>query len=150
MTQSFAEIAAILDHVSQEAIGRWGRDLISVVLFGSFARGDTHQHSDIDLLLVVENLPQDWRARTAAELALERVGLRVSRPIQVILVAPEDVRFAVDQVMPLLLELRDGYRCLQDQGSFFQSAMQRLDMILAAREVRKLAEHKWEVPEYAG
>jgi len=149
MTQSPAEIVTILDLVSKAAIGRWGRDLVSVVLFGSFARGDAGQHSDVDLLLIAENLPQDWRARTAAELALERVGLQVGRPIQVILVAPEDVRFAVNEVAPLLLEIRTDYHCLLDQEGFFRNEMKRLDESLVVRGVRKLAEHKWEVPELA-
>ncbi|MEM2732979.1 MAG: nucleotidyltransferase domain-containing protein, partial [Nitrososphaerota archaeon] len=35
-----------------------GEDLVSVVLFGSFARGDASRESDIDLLIVGDNLPQ--------------------------------------------------------------------------------------------
>lgn len=140
-------ITTILDRITNESVERWGRDLVSIVLFGSFARGDAHQYSDIDLLLVVENLPGDWRARSALELAFERLGLQWGKPLQVILVEPEDVRFAVDNVMPLLLEIHDGYRCLFDRGDFFRNEISRLERILVTRRVRRLAEHKWEVPE---
>ncbi len=142
-------ITAMLDHVTKESLNRWGRNLVSIVLFGSFARGDPHQYSDVDLLLVVENLPKDWREKGAIELSLERLGLQWGRPLQVILVEPEEVRLAVDSIMPLLLEIHDGYRCLFDRNQFFHNEMKRFEEILAARGVRKLAEHKWEVPELA-
>jgi len=142
-------ITTILDHLAKQAIERWGRDLVSVVLFGSFARGDAHPHSDVDLLLVVENLPRDWRERSTSELAMERLGLQWGRPLQVILVEPTEVHFAVDNIMPLLLEIHAGYRCLVDRERFFQNEMGRLKEILVVRGVRRLAEHKWEVPELA-
>lgn len=142
--------AAIVDHVSRESVARWGADLVAIVLFGSFARGDTHQYSDLDLLLVVEHLPQDWRERGALELSFERLGLRWGKPLQVILVEPGEVRSAVDVIMPLLLEMREGYRCLLDRGGFFENEMKRLEGSLLMRRARKLVKHKWEVPELAG
>ncbi len=36
-----------------------GDDLIAVALFGSYARGDYHERSDIDLLLIARNLPEN-------------------------------------------------------------------------------------------
>jgi len=140
-------ITALLDHLSQESVQRWGANLVSVVLFGSLARGDAHQHSDIDVLLVVRNLPQGWRERSTLELSFERLGLQWGKPLQVILVEPAEVRLAVDDVMPFLLEMREGYRCLFDRDEFFQTEMKRLEGILVRRGVRRLAEHKWEVPE---
>lgn len=143
-------VYSILRHVSKEATQRWGRNLVSVVLFGSLARGAAHQYSDIDLLLVVEKLPEGWRERGALELSFERLGLDWGKPLQVILVEPAEIDRAVDTIMPLLLEIHEGYRCLLDRDEFFQNEMKRLEGILGARGVRKLAEHKWEVPALAG
>jgi len=44
-----------------------------IILFGSKARGDSHTHSDIDVLLIVSD--EDWRfrhaiSRTAADVSL--------------------------------------------------------------------------------
>jgi predicted nucleotidyltransferase len=64
----------ILEYILSESIENWGKRLISVVMFGSFARGNAHEHSDIDLLVIVDNLPKDWRERGAFELSLERIG----------------------------------------------------------------------------
>lgn len=57
-----------------ELIAALGNELLEVWLFGSRARGDAHQHSDIDLLIVVDQLrPQlRWRIReVAADCSLE-------------------------------------------------------------------------------
>lgn len=37
--------------------------LISIVLFGSLARGDVHKYSDIDLLVIAEGVPKEYGER---------------------------------------------------------------------------------------
>jgi len=95
-----SELSSILERVLSVARERFGEDLVSAVLFGSFVRGDAHEHADIDLLLVAENLPDDWRRRGTLELSIERLGLGLGRAIQVILVKPGELRLAVDDVAP--------------------------------------------------
>lgn|GEM_PF-2830365 len=41
----------------------WGDALVSVVLFGSVARGEVTEHSDIDLLVIARGLPAGRLAR---------------------------------------------------------------------------------------
>jgi len=143
------KIESILNHILRESNRRWGQDLVSVIVFGSFARGDAYEHSDIDLLIIVKNLPKGWRERGAYELSLERLGLTWNTPLQVILVEPEEIRLAIDNVMALLLEIRESYRYLFDRDMFFQKEMKRFEKMMIRRGVRRLAEHKWEVPEIA-
>ncbi len=40
---------------------RFGQEIVSVHLFGSKARGDVHQESDIDILVVTQQ--DDWRLK---------------------------------------------------------------------------------------
>lgn len=143
------KIETILSHILRESNKRWGEDLVSVVVFGSFARGDAYEHSDIDLLIIVKNLPKGWRERGIYELSLERLGLTWNTPLQVILVNPEEIRLAIDNITPLLLEIHESYRCLFDRDMFFQKEMKRFEKMMMRRGVRRLAEHKWEVPEIA-
>jgi hypothetical protein len=44
-------------------MGRFGDQLVSVVLFGSVARGQAREPSNIDLLLVARGLPRSLRDR---------------------------------------------------------------------------------------
>ena len=141
------KMESILNHILRESNRRWGQDLVSVIVFGSFARGDAYEHSDIDLLIIVKNLPKGWRERGTYELSLERLGLTWNTPLQVILVEPEEIRLAIDNVMPLLLEIRESYRHLFDRDMFFQKEMKHFEKMMIRRGVRRLAEHKWEVPE---
>ena len=45
---------------------RYGDDLLRVVLFGSKARGDFDEESDLDVLVVVRHIPDEtyWRHRS--------------------------------------------------------------------------------------
>jgi predicted nucleotidyltransferase len=65
-----------LSLIEQEAIKEFYDKLLAmypkrldqVILFGSKARGDSHQESDIDILVVVDN--SDWRFRhTISDIA---------------------------------------------------------------------------------
>ncbi|MBO3754485.1 MAG: HEPN domain-containing protein [Candidatus Brockarchaeota archaeon] len=54
--------------------GFFGEKLISVVVFGSVARGDAKPSSDTDILVVAENLPKTIRgAQESVELSLKTV-----------------------------------------------------------------------------
>jgi predicted nucleotidyltransferase len=66
-----------------------GPDLIAIVLYGSWARGETRPGSDVDLLVIARNLPRDRFERVTYVHRLV-VG-RFRRPISVL--AKEPVEF---------------------------------------------------------
>src|SRR5262245_53991204 len=70
---------------------RFGHDLVSVVLFGSCARGEAQPESDIDLLVIIRGLPGNRRLRYEGfyELARE-VSPDFSGDVSVILATPEE------------------------------------------------------------
>ena len=42
---------------------KFKKDLVSIVLFGSYARGDWKKYSDVDLLIIAKKLPKDLKER---------------------------------------------------------------------------------------
>lgn len=58
-----SELEALLKQVSQD------EDVLAVILFGSAARNELHEHSDIDICLVL--YPKRWGAEELAQKRLE-------------------------------------------------------------------------------
>jgi predicted nucleotidyltransferase len=56
-----AAVAAALDRFRGALGRRFGARLREVILFGSYARGDAHEGSDVDVLVVVEGLTEGER-----------------------------------------------------------------------------------------
>ncbi|HEV8309406.1 MAG TPA: nucleotidyltransferase domain-containing protein [Methylomirabilota bacterium] len=106
----------------------WGDSLVSVVLFGSWARGTAGPDSDIDLLIVAASLPRSrferfrlWRA-TAGEVSSE-----LAHKLSVILLTTEEAK----ATHPFYLDLTVEGVLLHDRDGFFQEVLDRLGRRLA-------------------
>lgn len=65
-------VQSLIDRFVQRLRKEFGDNLVSVVLYGSVARGDYRPDSDIDLLLVFEKLPAGHSERWKLISELER------------------------------------------------------------------------------
>jgi predicted nucleotidyltransferase len=54
--QRSATERTVLEHFAAQAQQTLGENLVSIILFGSRARGDARPDSDVDLLLIVKNI----------------------------------------------------------------------------------------------
>jgi predicted nucleotidyltransferase len=102
---------------------RFGADLISVVLFGSSARGEARAESDIDVMVVVRGLPRSRfeRYRSFADLARE-VSEEFEERVSLIVSTPEEA----ERVKPYYLGMLSGHSILRDRGGFFAAVLGRL------------------------
>lgn len=108
-----------------------GDDVISVVPFGSVARGEATPYSDVDLLVVVSDLPRGRRARLECIRGVDR---RIEKQLKdlrsrgifsdvcPILKTPEEAA----QIRPLYLDFVEDAVFLVDRDGFFASVLHRL------------------------
>lgn len=131
----------------------FGDRLVSIVLFGSVARGDASAASDLDLLIVAEDLPQGQFARkrllAAADAAFEEdleraqsagVDTRLARIIR----TPDEAA----RPIPLYFDLTEDAVILHDRREFFAGVLDRLRASLrrlGARRVRQGAVWYWDL-----
>ena len=63
---------AALEVLLELMLNRFGSDLVSLVVYGSVARGQARPESDIDLLVVLENPPGNYHRRIDMVLDVEQ------------------------------------------------------------------------------
>ena len=109
----------------------FGDSLVSMVLYGSVARGEARTDSDVDLLIIAEDLPPSRIKRVRLfEMAEDRVEPQVAklydRGIYVsfspIILMPEEV----EKVPPILLDMIEDAVIVYDRTDFFSKLLSRV------------------------
>ena len=107
---------------------RFSDALVSVVFFGSRARGEARPESDVDVLIVARGMP---RNRFERYRGLRDVARGVSRgfgeAVAPILLTPEEAQ----HVKPYYLGMLSGHVILRDADGFFAGVLDRLRRRLA-------------------
>jgi len=105
--------------------------IISIILFGSYARGNFKSTSDIDILIIMENLPKSRFKRYKlivdaidyVENIRERLaGLGIYTGISPVILDLEEAKY----FRPLYLDLVYDSIILYDKNNFFKNLMKRV------------------------
>jgi predicted nucleotidyltransferase len=83
------EIVTITQRLRESLQERYGAAVEAVILYGSYARGEATEDSDIDLLVVVDDRLDPWKVRDSLDDFLLDVLLNTDRVVSVI-VAPKE------------------------------------------------------------
>lgn len=132
----------------------FGDRLVSVVLYGSVARGDCTNTSDIDLLIIAEGLPASWRERNRILVDIEE---REFSPIlrelykrgiytdfSTKIKTPEEAQ----RFTPFYLDLTEDAIILYDRDRFFEGVLDRFRKRLKKLGARRIWRGKawyWEI-----
>jgi predicted nucleotidyltransferase len=144
---------ALLDALLAELQAHYGRRLVACAVFGSVGRGTPRYDSDIDLLLVVRDLPRGRFNRVEEFLPVEarlEPALKAVDPgcapiaLSPVFKSPEEVEAG----SPLFLDMVEDARILCDPEGFLAGYLDRLRARLAqlgARRIRRGNAWYWEL-----
>lgn len=144
---SIEDISTVLDNMVQNLRREFGEQLVSIIVYGSYAREAATRGSDIDLLIVVKTLPRDWRSIHHLEDEWMLKGRRFGKRFQITLATPEDISDSVEYAAPMMLEIHNTHKIILDQDGFFRDCMERMENIIRNRGIRMRRPGVWEVPE---
>jgi len=148
------DFAHICDALAAACAQVYGDRLVSVAIFGSVARGAMRPDSDIDVLLVVENLPDGRLPRMAEFSAVEERlkpvlaearGRGVHSDVIPIIRTPDEVRLG----SPLYLDMTHSAKALIDRDGFMVDFLERLRRRLdraGAHRVARAGGYYWDLP----
>ncbi len=119
------DITKLLNRLTGLCKDHYGERLISLAVFGSVGRGTPRPDSDIDLLLVIKDLPVGRIARMKEFAAIETtLGMTIKGRIELspVFKTPEEIANG----SPLFLDMVEDVRMLFDRDDFFKSVLKNL------------------------
>ncbi len=121
------------------------KNLVSIVLFGSYAIGKQEKVSDIDILVIADNLPFRKKERLSLILMITRKYLSQGKTISMILHTRDEIINGFEYYNPLLLSISENYKLLYDREKFFLTLMKNIKDKIASNEIEKFADFSWKI-----
>jgi len=115
-------LSQLVGHLQKE----YGREFISLVLYGSVSRGEAREDSDIDLILVLDNPPPQYYKRTEQ---LMKILDDVEREVGGGKALLNPIVFSKAEAMEnryLFLDILEDGKILYDRDDFFQKRLSTL------------------------
>lgn len=154
----FKSVDNLVRRLALELKTDFSDNFVSAVLFGSFARGDFHELSDIDLLLIFDELPSSFFQRSKL---FDKVEQKVKPEFKSLremgylcqFMPVMKTRSEASYHSPLYLDMVEDAKILYDKGDFFKTVLseikQRLSELGAKRKYLKSGGWYWDLkPDY--
>lgn len=139
----------ILRYLLDACVEVYKEDLITLAIFGSVARGTPNPESDIDLLLVVKNLPSGRLKRVQQFEKVESIveshirqlkKLNITTWLSPVIKTPEEVRLG----SLLFLDMTEYIRILYDKNEFFHCYLDEFSSRLKKMGAYKISDgERW-------
>ena len=131
------DVTNLLNRLTSMCKEYYGDRLISLAVFGSVGRGTPRPDSDIDLFVVVKDLPVGRIARVQEFATIETaLAVTVKDRIELspVFKTPEEIANG----SPLFLDMVEDVRLLFDRDDFFHSALKKLKERLQRLGARRI------------
>jgi predicted nucleotidyltransferase len=129
---------------------KFGEKLVSIVLFGSYARRNFRETSDIDLLVIVKELPKGWKERKRLfEEVIKKISETYRKYIEVIPLTEKELIANIDHSNSFLITLFLGHRVLFDKNFFVENFRNFAKFLKKERFLYYEGGKKWEIKELA-
>lgn len=135
----------MIEKVTKDIKALFGKDLVSIVLFGSFASGKQKKISDIDILVVADKLPAQRKERLFLMLTISKKYLPAGKTVSIILHSRDEIINGFEYYNPLLLSISENYKLLYDRESFFLTLMKNIRNKISHKEIEKFADFSWRI-----
>lgn len=117
-------------------------DLLSVVLYGSYAEGRETQYSDIDILVILDKELSRWREKRQIEVSLRKEFSSIA-PVSPRVMTEKEFLSAFENYDPLVLNVLSSGKALYDTGTFGKTR-DRFEKV-EHRKITRTSEGYWEV-----
>lgn len=149
-----ATLRALAQAFCERLRAEWGDNLVSVVLYGSVARSDCEKNSDIDLLIVAEDLPRRprdlrYQMLIPMEDALhDEIAALREQGYNAHISAVIKRRDEATHHSPLYLDMTEDAVLLYDKDGFFAGVLEEM-RALGSRRVWLKGGWYWDLkPDY--
>jgi HEPN domain-containing protein/predicted nucleotidyltransferase len=113
------------------------------VLFGSLAKGSHDRDSDIDLLVVAENINPRLHRRKKEILALKHS--LPGKALDILLLSPKEVISNFTNHNPLFLDIAQDGIIIKDERNFLRDLINKTRKYIEAKSIKRL-EYGWQFP----
>jgi len=143
--RSYKDHKEILTKFEQSLLKKFGDNLISIVLYGSVARGTARDESDIDILIILKDAPDAYYERLDPVIDIEiklRKSISGTAPIfSSIILSKEEAM----ENRNIFLDMIDDSIILFDKNNFFKNRLKELKNRLIQLGSRKvtLKDNTW-------
>jgi len=127
-----------------------GENLVSIVLFGSYAREKHKETSDVDLLVIANKLPKEWQKRKKLfESAVDKFYKKYGKYIEVIPLTREEFLLNIEHHNSFLITLLLGHKVLFDKNFFVNSFRDFASALKKENFMYYEGGEKWEIKKLA-
>lgn len=125
----YEDYKEILIKFKQLLIERFGDNLISLVLYGSVARGAARDESDIDLLIILKDAPPSYYQRIEPVMDIELKLRKLTSETTGVTPIFSTIILSKEEAMEsrnIFLDMIDDSIILYDKNDFFKSRLKEL------------------------